>query len=127
MLRATHDWQGGTGWDVAHELARPDVEMLVQETVSRHRVAEPERRLLLAVLLDAIVCVQRRATMPAGPRRAELHEAERWIRSNDLSWPCSFVNVCEALGLAHEPLRRALLRSQAAGFSKREVAVGCGL
>jgi len=26
-------------------------------------------------------------------------EADEWIRSNDTVWPCSFRNICEALGL----------------------------
>jgi hypothetical protein len=37
-------------------------------------------------------------------------EAERWIRSDDREWPCSFVNICEALDIAYAPLRRAMLR-----------------
>lgn len=72
----------------------------------------PERRLLLAVLLDAIVCVQRISSTPPGQLRRELEESQRWIRSDDCAWPYSFVNVCEALGLAHQPIRRALLEGR---------------
>ena len=78
------------------------------ETARALEVAEPERRLLLAVLCDAIVVLQRRVVGTAGsPTRP--NEAERWILSDDRRWLYSFVNVCEALDLAHEPLRRALL------------------
>jgi hypothetical protein len=108
-----------TSW----ELASTEISQLAQPDLFRMRIAEPERRLLLAVLVDAIVCLQRRAALPPGPRRAQLDESERWVRSNSRSWPISFVNVCEGLGLAHEPLRRALLASQPAGFNKREVTV----
>ncbi len=69
-------------------------------------IAEPERRLLFAVLSDAIICFQR-ACMGTGPRRPS--ESERWIMSDDRRWLCSYVNVCEALDIAYEPLRRALL------------------
>jgi hypothetical protein len=41
--------------------------------------------------------------------RTRPNEAERWILSDDRRWLYSFVNVCEALELAHEPLRRALI------------------
>ena len=79
------------------------------ETARALEVAEPERRLLLAVLCDAIVVFQRRVVGPdAAPSRSS-NEAERWILSDDRRWLYSFVNVCESLGLAHEPLRRALL------------------
>ncbi|MEO6027768.1 MAG: hypothetical protein ABIR79_12960 [Candidatus Binatia bacterium] len=78
------------------------------ETARALEVAEPERRLLLAVLCDAIVVFQRHVVGTAGsPIRP--NEAERWILSDDRRWLYSFVNVCEALGFAHEPLRRALL------------------
>jgi hypothetical protein len=67
---------------------------------------QPERRLMLAVLSDAIVALQR--PRPRLPYRG-CGEAERWVLSDDRLWPCSFVNVCEALNLAPEPLRRAVL------------------
>jgi hypothetical protein len=82
------------------------------EDVSPSVPESPERRLLLAVLLDAIVCVQRIASTPPGQRRRELEESKRWIRSDDCTWPYSFVNVCEALGLAHQPIRRALVEGR---------------
>jgi len=78
------------------------------ETAKALEVAEPERRLLLAVLCDAIVVFQRRVVGIAGSRTRP-NEAERWILSDDRRWLYSFVNVCEALDLAHEPLRRALI------------------
>ena len=78
------------------------------ETTRALEVAEPERRLLLAVLCDAIVVFQRRV-VGTGGSLTRPNEAERWILSDDRRWLYSFVNVCESLGLAHEPLRRALL------------------
>jgi hypothetical protein len=71
-------------------------------------VVEPERNLLLAVLTDAIVRYQALATVSDAARRRDLGEAERWISSNDRQWPCSFVNVCEALGIEPTALRGAL-------------------
>ena len=90
-------------------------------------IAEPERRLLFAVLVDAILRARRLSEAPRTAARHELLEAERWIRSEDRSWPCSFVNVCEALGLAHEPLRRAVLSWRRQGPSTRKRVTRRGL
>lgn len=63
----------------------------------------PEKRLMFAVLLDAVIQLQRRSS-PAAT------EAEIWIRGEDGSGaPFSFHNVCEALGLDPEYLARGLL------------------
>jgi hypothetical protein len=43
-------------------------------------------------------------------------DAYTWVMSNDLSWPYSFVNVCEALGLSTELLRSELLADAQAGW-----------
>ena len=63
----------------------------------------PERRLLFAVLLDAVIQLQRRNTSGSA-------EAERWIRNEtDTDSPFSFRNVCEALGIEPGYLARGLL------------------
>ena len=80
-----------------------------------HRtLAEPERRLMLALLTDAIVCFRRLVVSALREERSLLKETERWFRSDDRVWPGSFVNVCEAIGIAPQPLRRAILRSKGA-------------
>jgi len=75
-----------------------------------------EKALMLAVLEDAIRCLDRRAR--SGARLAR--EAEAWIRANDPRWPFSFVNVCTHLEIDASRLRAALLggaaRSVGAGY-----------
>ncbi|HUE30100.1 MAG TPA: hypothetical protein VMR79_04455, partial [Verrucomicrobiae bacterium] len=59
--------------------------------------APGERRLMRAVLKDALALLFKydAARDPRGRRlRAE---AQLWIESDEASWPFSFVNVCEAL------------------------------
>jgi hypothetical protein len=77
-------------------------------------LAEPERRLMLALLTDAIVTFRKPLADARRDEQRLLEETERWIRSDDRAWPCSFVNVCEAIGIEPEPLRRAVLRGKAA-------------
>jgi len=36
-------------------------------------------------------------------------DAHRWVRSDDHSWPFSFLNVCQTLGLAPETVRQEVL------------------
>ena len=64
----------------------------------------PEKRLMFAVLLDAVIQLRRRNT-------ARSAEAERWIRGedDDADSPFSFVNVCETLGIDPGYLARGLL------------------
>ena len=97
---------GEIRWDEAYPL----LPVQHAELCRRSEPIQPERRLMLAVLSDAIVLVQTH-----GPRTTlhrDLEDARRWILSDDRRWPFSFVNVCETLGIAFEPLRRALLKGR---------------
>jgi hypothetical protein len=70
--------------------------------------ARGERALMLAVLEDAIRCLEEhRRSVRAEPRRLA-REAEAWIRS-DAERPFSFVSVCEALDIPARELRAVLL------------------
>jgi hypothetical protein len=63
----------------------------------------PEKRLLFAVLLDAVINMQRRNSVGAA-------EAEQWVRGEDGDdSPFSFRNLCEALGIEASYLARGLL------------------
>ena len=63
---------------------------------------QPERRLMLALLQDAI------RTVLKGPYACRRHvaDAAAWFAADDPEWPFSFVNVCETLGLDPSALRR---------------------
>lgn len=57
------------------------------------RVADmPEKRLMLAVLLDAIIQLRR-------PGSTGAIEATKWIRDDDPESPFSFLAVCEVLAI----------------------------
>lgn len=65
---------------------------------------QPERRLMAAVLDDAIASLLK--IVGRGMRfHRDLPELERWFRLNDRTWPYSFVNICEALDLEPEAVR----------------------
>ncbi|HWP66985.1 MAG TPA: hypothetical protein VNO26_13880 [Candidatus Limnocylindria bacterium] len=74
--------------------------------------AEPQRRLMLAVLqavVDDVVAgaAGRRAVL--GDARA-YEQALAYVESRDRSWPFSFENICETMGLDAEGIRRTLSR-----------------
>jgi len=71
-----------------------------------------EKRLMLAVLADAVDIFLRGDSRDARRRRL-LVETAQWIRADD-DGPFSFVNVCETLGLDASCLRRGLVARAAA-------------
>jgi hypothetical protein len=95
------------GDDVSGEILTPEIvlpEQLLAPRSAGRLVGE--RALMLAVLEDAIRCLQdRRST----PRIRELAcEAAAWVAAVNDDWPFSFVNICEALDLDPDRLRTAL-------------------
>ena len=71
---------------------------------------QPEKRLMLAVLEDAVGTFQKHVN--AHDRRGHMlfTEAEEWFASDETDWPFSFVTMCSGLGLEPAYLRRGLWR-----------------
>jgi hypothetical protein len=59
----------------------------------------PEQRLMAAVLEDAMRELARPGGEWFGARARRRAEIRAWFASDDVAWPFSFVNVCEALDL----------------------------
>lgn len=70
----------------------------------------PERRLLLAVLEEAVGDFQRDVVATGREAQRRFAEAEEWIASDEATWPCAFVPICHALGLDPAWIRRGLWR-----------------
>lgn len=64
-----------------------------------------EKRLMLAVLQDALDCFQKYAFSKDGPGRQLFADAESWIQCEDRDWYFSFENICETLEINPEYLR----------------------
>jgi hypothetical protein len=71
---------------------------------------EPEKRLMLAILEDAINCYQDNLLAKRGSARRLFTEAEEWILEKNSDWIFSFKNICETLGFDPEYVRQGLLR-----------------
>jgi hypothetical protein len=72
----------------------------------------PERRLMVAVLHEALVDWERGARDGVGAELVAFRRAAAWFRSDDTRWPYSFVNVCEGLGISPSAVRKSLRRSR---------------
>mgnify|MGYP001412508439 CR=1 FL=1 len=100
----------GGGGDDFSRLFEPD---LITPEQHRDRVRaectdQPEVRLMLAVMEDAVATYQRYAVENDGRNQRLFEEAEDWINSTDTSWPYSFENICVALRVEPETLRNGL-------------------
>ena len=74
-------------------------------------ISDPERRLMVAVLEDAVSCLSRDPRRGPRQQRKAFEEARAWINDgNAENWVFSFNNVCEMLGFDPSYLRRGLNR-----------------
>jgi len=92
---------------MASKLFMPELVVPAQFFDDTPTCNEPEGRLMLAILQDAIQCLVNRSWDPAS--RALAEKAEAWICSTDDSWLHSFECICETLGLDTDVLREKLL------------------
>jgi hypothetical protein len=81
------------------------------------RSMEPVRRLMAAVLQTAVDDFRGSAYRVAAgfpvPRDRRVYEqAKAYVASSDRSWPFSFENLCEAIGLDAGDLRDGLSRER---------------
>ena len=93
-------------------LFQPDILLAAQyvETFRTKTDLESEKRLMLAVLEEAVLCFQKGSFAGDRRRKSLFRDAEEWIMEENSDWPFSFENICEALGLNSAYLRQGLLR-----------------
>lgn len=93
------------------DLFVPDL-LLASQYADRTRpgagARSPERRLMSAVLEDAVHVYRTHAAARSGRQHDLFAEAEAWIESDDRSYLFSFESVCDHLGLDAGYLRRGL-------------------
>jgi hypothetical protein len=91
-------------------LFQPDTLLPSQffDRVRRRSEHDAERRLMIAVLEDA-VDVYRKQVGAKDPHAQQLfREAEDWIEDPDRTWLFSFQNICDVLDIDADYLRRGL-------------------
>ncbi len=96
--------------DTFTHLLQPDTILPAQYFAGLHRksTSEPERRLVIAVLDDAIDCFQKHLFATNRKAKVLFTDSEQWFESTDRSWPYSFENVCDVLQLNADYMRAGL-------------------
>jgi len=105
-------YDGHTTHGVLPRLIEPEILLPSQyfDGLAPHVGFEGERRLMLAVLEDAVACYQKHATSTR-PRAQRLYrEAEQWLFEEDATPVFSFDSVCTVLGIHPGYFRTNLLR-----------------
>ena len=93
-------------------LFQPDTLLAAQyfATLHRNTVVEPERRLMLAILEEAINSFKDNVLAQGGRGKKLFREAQEWILETGDDWVFSFENICEALGLNPAYVRQGVMR-----------------
>jgi len=104
--------------DAARGVSEFRVDLGVQySNGSRYPAAlEPEIRLMLMILEDALQCYQRYYAARHVLGQRELRDAKRLIFGPDEDWIFSFSHICAFIGIEPEYLREGLRRWKKAGF-----------
>jgi hypothetical protein len=104
-----------TNWEIdAAAIFQPEVVLPEQLESLRGRSLEGPLALMLAILEEAILCVQGVGRCRAADAR-EAGRARRWVRDRDRSWLFSFENICAALDVDADSLRASLLGNGSKG------------
>ena len=99
-------------------------------------IGDPEKRLMAAVLKDAIQMYQALAGRPTPGLRMHLRQLEDWFASEDVVYPFAFRRICEALwklttapgavaivGMLEHERRRIVATRVEVRLTERETAV----
>lgn len=99
-----------TAEDRVQELFQPDTLLPSQyfDRLRRRASIDGERRLMVAILEDAVDVYRKQAGAADRKRRQLFEDADAWIESADKSWIFSYENICDVLGIDAGYLRRGL-------------------
>jgi hypothetical protein len=102
-------------------LFQPDIlipgQFLATTKSKTHR--DPEQRLMLAVLEDAVWCFQNGLRAKDKKKQDLSREAEEWLMEEDSQWLFSFNEICDLLGLEAKYIRKRLVLWKVESLSAR--------
>src|SRR6185503_16891217 len=105
-LRLDFEEPGDPG-ELSPELLLPDQ---FADLLQRASTRTPEQRLMAAVLEDAIRCFCQCADSPGLRSQRLFRETAEWFESRDVAWSFAFENICYALAIEPDWIRRLLAR-----------------
>lgn len=84
--------------NLPQEVLRPHV-ILPAQYFSPPQKLSPEQELMMAVLEDAVWCIDKYRVPTDGSGRRMFLEAQQWLLASEPQWPYSFECICAALDL----------------------------
>jgi hypothetical protein len=94
------------GEETSRSIVEPEILLPVQ--LADPHTKQGEKRLMLAVLEEAVGTFQRNVHAKSRRGQRLFREAEEWIASPDTSWMFAFESICHTLGLDPHYLRGGL-------------------
>ncbi len=90
--------------------------------------SEPEKRLMAAVLEEAVATLLNRAGDHSHEGSQLMEEARRWFASDERSGPFAFATICDVLGLDENGIRQALAAKlgEDQRYTRRRIQAGRG-
>ncbi len=111
-LRWSKEYDGTSFDGILPRLVEPEI-LLPSQFYNRNRglsILEGERRLMLAILEDAVSCFQKYAGATRPRSRRLFQEAEEWFMDENNAWVFSFDSICTVLNINPEYFRTSLQR-----------------
>jgi len=100
--------------DFLARILEPDIFLPSQfyGTGSLSRQLEGEKRLMIAILKDAVECLDKYRGACNSSGRSHYQNALEWVRDESTDWLFSFTNICDLLGFDPSYMREVLLKRE---------------
>ncbi|MDH3443997.1 MAG: hypothetical protein OEN50_08755 [Deltaproteobacteria bacterium] len=100
--------------DFLARILEPDVFLPSQfyGTGALSRNLEGEKRLMIAILKDAVECLEKYRAARSGPGLGHYLNALDWVQDKSTEWLFSFTNICDLLGFDPDYMREVLLKRE---------------
>jgi hypothetical protein len=76
------------------------------------RKLEGEKRLMIAILKDAVECLEKYRGARTSTGRSHYENAIEWVKDTDTEWLFSFTNICDLLGFDPDYMREVLMKRE---------------
>lgn len=100
--------------DFLARIVEPDIFLPSQfyGTSGLSRKLEGEKRLMIAILKDAVECLDKYRDAKSAVGRCLYRDAIEWVQDRDTNWLFSFTNICDLLGFDPHYMRETLLKRE---------------
>jgi hypothetical protein len=100
--------------DFLARILEPDVFLPSQfyGSAGLSRKLEGEKRLMIAILKDAVECLEKHRGSRTSVGQCLYQSAIEWVEDDSTEWLFSFTNICDLLGFDPAYMRRVLLKRE---------------